>query len=96
MARDVDSGPRHSAPWAMNIRLEKRSIGCWNIRAADTNELLGWVHFDLRARGWRSYTVPNSWVHPIELDRRLFRRRAVALVVEWHTRSHPSHPDSSQ
>jgi hypothetical protein len=73
----------------MNTRLEKRSTGCWNIRVADSNDLLGWVRFDLRARGWRSYTVPTSWVHPIELDRRLFRHRAVALVVEWHTRSHP-------
>ena len=73
----------------MNTRLEKRSIGRWNVRVADTNDLLGWVRFDPRARGWRSYTVPTGWVHPIELDRRLFRRRAVALVVEWHTRSHP-------
>ena len=80
MARDVDSA----------------QIGCWNIRAADTNDVLGWVRFDLRARGWRGYTVPTSRVHPIELDRRLFRRRAVALVVEWHTRSYLSRPDGSQ
>jgi hypothetical protein len=73
----------------MNTRLEKRSIGCCNIRVADTDDLLGWVGFDLRARGWRSYTVPTSLVHPIELDRRLLRHRAVALVVEWHTRSYP-------
>jgi hypothetical protein len=79
----------------MKTWLQKRSIGCWDVRAGDTNCLLGWVRFDLRARGWRSYTVPTSWVHAVELDRRLFRRRAVALVVEWHSRSHPSHREGA-
>lgn len=79
----------------METWLQKRSIGCWNVRAADTDALLGWVLFDLRARGWRSYAVPTSWVHAVELDRRLIRRRAVTLVVEWHSRSHPSHHDGS-
>jgi hypothetical protein len=80
----------------MHTRLEKRSIGCWNVRAADTNDLLGWVQFDLRARVWRTYTVPTGWVHAIELDRRLFRHRAVALVLEWHSRLHPFHRDGGQ
>jgi hypothetical protein len=76
----------------MDTRLEKHSFGYWNVRAADTNDLIGWVRFDPRAWGWRSYTVPTSWVRPVELDRRLLRRRAVALVVEWHSRSHRAHP----
>jgi hypothetical protein len=87
---------RRDAPFAMDTRLEKRSIGCWNVRAADTNDLLGRVQFVLRARVWRTYTVPTGWLHAIELDRRLFRHRAVALILEWHSRFHRFHSNGGQ
>lgn len=79
----------------MDTWLQKRSKGYWNVYAADTDRLLGWVRFDLRARGWRSYTVPASCIHPVELDRRLLRRHAVGLVVAWHTRTHPFRPNTT-